>query len=130
MNPPRKLSVLCVPLAGLMLAGALTVPSAYAADGAGVFLTECGECHSVKPGKNKKGPSLFGVAGRPAGTVADFAGYSDALKNSKWTWTPAQLKTYLSQSSSKALPGTKMKYDGLDDPKGLDALIAYLNTLK
>ncbi|MCF5987154.1 cytochrome c family protein, partial [Xanthomonas perforans] len=39
MNPPRKLSVLCAPLAGLMLAGALTMPSAYAADGAGVFLT-------------------------------------------------------------------------------------------
>ncbi|KGU56692.1 cytochrome C [Xanthomonas phaseoli pv. phaseoli] len=130
MNSPRKLSVLCAPLAGLMLAGALPVPSAYAADGANVFLTECGECHSVKPGKNKKGPSLFGVAGRPAGTVADFGGYSDALKNSKWTWTPAQLKTYLSQSSPKALPGTKMKYDGLDDPKELDALIAYLNTLK
>ncbi|WP_040231733.1 cytochrome c, partial [Xanthomonas citri] len=63
MNSPRKLSVLCAPLAGLMLAGALPVPSAYAADGANVFLTECGECHSVKPGKNKKGPSLFGVAG-------------------------------------------------------------------
>ncbi|MCF5992936.1 cytochrome c family protein, partial [Xanthomonas perforans] len=77
MDPPRKLSVLCAPLAGLMLAGALTMPSAYAADGAGVFLTECGECHSVIPGKNKKGSSLFGVAGRPAGTVADFSGYSD-----------------------------------------------------
>ncbi|MCC8472701.1 cytochrome c family protein, partial [Xanthomonas arboricola] len=55
--------------------------------------------------------------------------YSDALKASKWQWTPAQLKTYLSQSSSKALPGTKMKYEGLEDQKELDALIAYLNTL-
>ncbi|AZR26849.1 c-type cytochrome [Xanthomonas vasicola pv. arecae] len=130
MNSPRKLSLWCAPLAGLLLAGALPMPSAHAADGAGILLTECGECHSAKQGKNKKGPSLFGVAGRPAGSVADFSGYSDALKNSKWTWTPAQLKTYLSQSSIKALPGTKMKYDGLDDPKQLDALIAYLNTLK
>ncbi|CAD0326346.1 c-type cytochrome [Xanthomonas hortorum] len=122
-------TLLCAPLAGLLLAGALLAPAARAADGKGVFMTECAECHSAAQGKNKKGPSMFGVAGRPAASLADYSNYSDALKGSKWQWTPAQLKTYLSQSSSKALPGTKMKYEGLEDQKELDALIAYLNTL-
>ncbi|WOB49041.1 c-type cytochrome [Xanthomonas hydrangeae] len=122
-------TLLCVPLAGLLLASAAFTPSARAADGKGVFVTECAECHSAAQGKNKKGPSMFGVAGRPAASLPDYSNYSDALKGSKWQWTPAQLKTYLSQSSSKALPGTKMKYEGLEDQKELDALIAYLNTL-
>ncbi|KAB7769439.1 cytochrome C [Xanthomonas maliensis] len=120
---------MCAPLAGLLLAGALLSPSAHAADGSSTFLSECADCHSPTKGKNKKGPSLFGVVGRPAASVPDYT-YSDALKGSHWTWTPAQLKIYLSQKSSSALPGTKMKYDGLgEDPKELDALIAYLNTL-
>ncbi|MCC4589077.1 c-type cytochrome [Xanthomonas sp. NCPPB 1067] len=122
--------LLCAPLAGLLLAGALPAPSAHAADGKSTFLAECAECHSAAQGKNKKGPSMFGVAGRTAASLPDYSNYSDALKASKWQWTPAQLKTYLSQPSSKALPGTKMKYDGLDDPQELDALIAYLNTLR
>ncbi|WDM69135.1 MULTISPECIES: c-type cytochrome [Xanthomonas] len=121
---------LCAPLAGLLLAGAMLAPPAWAADGKGTFLTECAECHSAAQGKNKKGPSMFGVAGRPAASAPGYSNYSDALKASKWQWTPAQLKAYLSQPSSKALPGTKMKYDGLDDPQELDALIAYLNTLR
>lgn len=93
-------------------------------------MAECAECHSATQGKNKKGPSMFGIGNRQAASLPDYSNYSDALKNSKWQWTPAQLKTYLSQSSSKALPGTKMKYEGLDDPKELDALIVYLNSLK
>ncbi|MBB4132664.1 MULTISPECIES: c-type cytochrome [unclassified Xanthomonas] len=122
-------TLLCAPLAGLLLAGALVSPSARAGDGKSVFMTECAECHSAAQGKNKKGPSLFGVTGRPAASLADYSNYSDALKGSKWQWTPDKLKAYLSQSSSKALPGTKMKYEGLEDQKELDALIAYLNTL-
>ncbi|MFX3593457.1 c-type cytochrome, partial [Xanthomonas arboricola pv. pruni] len=50
-------------LCGLLLAGALLAPPAHAADGKGVFMTECAECHSAAQGKNKKGPSMFGVGG-------------------------------------------------------------------
>ena len=131
MHPFHK-TLLCAPLAGLLLACATLAPPARAADGAGkdTFMAECAECHSATQGKNKKGPSMFGIGNRQAASLPDYSNYSDALKNSKWQWTPAQLKTYLSQSSSKALPGTKMKYEGLDDPKELDALIVYLNSLK
>ncbi|ENZ95405.1 cytochrome C2 [Xanthomonas fragariae LMG 25863] len=49
--------------------------------------------------RSKKGRSPFGVAGRTAASLPDYSNDSDALKASKWQWTPAQLKTSLSQSS-------------------------------
>ena len=48
---------------------------------------------------NKKGRSLFGVAGRPTASLPDYSNASHALKASKWQWTPAKLKTCLSLSS-------------------------------
>ena len=110
---------------------AAAAPLAHAGDasaGKDVFKSECSECHTVKEGRNKKGPSLFGIVGRKAGSIGDYD-YSDALKQSKWTWTSEQLHTYLSQPAKKANPGTKMKYDGLTDAKQLDDLISYLDTL-
>lgn len=95
--------------------------------GGDVFATECSECHSTKPGKNKKGPSLFEALNRPAGAISDFA-YSDAMKKSGITWTPEKLQAYL-LAPKKAVPGGKMKYDGLDPAEFAD-LLAYLSTLK
>ena len=118
-------------VAGLCLGGALASPLAHAGDGAAgsdVFKAECAECHSVRAGRNKKGPSLFAVVGRAAGTLPDY-NYSDALRAARWTWTPEKLHGYLSQPARKANPGTRMKYDGLADPRDLDDLVAYLGTL-
>lgn len=95
--------------------------------GKDVFKQECSECHTVKEGKNKKGPSLFGIVGRNAGSLSGFD-YSDALKNAKWVWTEDKLHWYLSQPAKQANPGTKMKYPGLDNAKQLDDLIAYLQS--
>lgn len=120
-------SVVAVLVIGWMLAS----PMLHAGDasaGADVFKAECAECHSPREGKNKKGPSLFGIVGRPAGSIADY-NYSDALKQAHWTWTTDKLHDYLSQPAKKANPGTKMKYDGLDDTRQLEDLITYLGTL-
>jgi cytochrome c len=122
MTPTCRL----IPL--LLAATAAWLPSAHAADadhGAKVFKEECTECHSAAPGKNKKGPSLFAVAGRAAGGVPDYA-YSDAMKNSGITWTADKLDAYL-RNPRKLVPGCKMKYDGLDDAGARADLIAYLN---
>ena len=92
--------------------------------GADVFDSQCAECHSVKPGKNKKGPSLFGVVGRKAGSIADFS-YSEAMKNSGITWTTDKLDDYISHPK-KTVPGDKMKFDGLEDAKERADLIQFL----
>jgi cytochrome c len=128
---PRVPLLRCVVAAGLYLGAASMAPFAMAGDasaGSDVFKTECSECHSVKEGRNKKGPSLFGIVGRAAGTAPNYK-YSDALLQAHWVWTPDKLHSYLSQPAKQANPGTKMKYDGLDDAKQLDDLISYLSTI-
>lgn len=119
--------------AACVLACALAMPPAHAADaaaGSDVFKAECAECHSIRAGRNKKGPSLFGIVGRQAASVPDYA-YSDALRGrSAWVWTPQQLRSYLSRPARQANPGTKMKYDGLTDAAALDDLIVYLGTVR
>jgi cytochrome c len=113
-------------LAALFVACALA-PAAWAGDAAAggkVFATECAECHSVREGKDKKGPSLYGIVGAKAAQRAGFV-YSDALQKSGITWTPEQLAAYIA-APKKLVPGGKMKYDGLPDPGQRDDLIAYL----
>ena len=126
-----RLLLHCTAVAALCLGAALAPPPAHSGDvaaGAAVFKAECAECPSVRGGRNKKGPSLFAVVGRAAGTLPGY-NYSDALRAARWTWTPEKLHGYLSQPAGKANPGTRMKYDGLADPRDLDDLVSYLGTL-
>ena len=120
-----------VALAALLVTLLGTALPARAGDpgkGADVFKSECSECHSSKEGRNKKGPSLFGIVGRKSGSISDYE-YSDALKQANWTWSEEKLHGYLSQPAKQANPGTKMKYDGLANAKDLDDLISYLGTV-
>jgi cytochrome c2 len=114
---------------GLALADLSTY--AQAADpvaGKSVFSSTCSICHSVQPGKNMVGPSLFGTVGRKTGSVPGFH-YSPANQSANLTWDEATLDKYL-QSPRTMIPGTTMTYAGLkDDTKRAD-LIAYLATLK
>ena len=97
--------------------------------GVKVFSAECSECHSVKEGRNKKGPSLFAVLGRKAGDLPG-AEYSESLRKTGWTWNEETLRAYLSKPARESNPGSKMKYDGLRDAQALEDLIAYLATVK
>jgi cytochrome c len=116
---------------GLFFGWMSAPPLAFAGDaaaGSSVFKTECAECHSIKEGRNKKGPSLFAVVGRKTATVSDYH-YSDALTQANWVWTEEKLHSYLSQPAKQANPGTKMKYECLTDPKQLEDLISYLGSV-
>ena len=120
-------------LAGLAiavgLAVALPATAADAGRGKAVFASQCAMCHSpAKGGPTILGPDLFGVVGRPSGSIKGF-NYSKAMKASGYAWTEAQLKTYL-PSPMTAVPGTKMTYAGLKNPAQVDDLIAYLASLK
>jgi cytochrome c len=89
-----------------------------------VVFIQCAACHSLEPDENKQGPSLARIFGRKAGTVEDF-NYSDANKNSGIVWDEAILRKYLPDPQS-VVPGTKMAFPGLKDPKQVEDVIAYL----
>ncbi|WP_295632227.1 cytochrome c family protein [Novosphingobium sp.] len=86
----------------------------------------CMTCHAIEAGVNKIGPSLHGVVGRKAGSIAGFT-YSAANKNSGITWSPEKLFQYL-EGPQRVVPGTKMSYAGLTDPQKRADVIAYLKT--
>ncbi|MDR2013401.1 MAG: c-type cytochrome [Rhodanobacter sp.] len=119
-------------LATTLLTIALAPCSAAFAGDAGhgqkVFQEECSDCHSVMTGKNKKGPSLFNVVGRKSATIADF-NYSDAMKAKNIEWSIETIAEYI-KAPKKSVPGGKMKYDGLDDAKAREDVVAFLATLK
>jgi len=89
--------------------------------------TVCAGCHSTQAGKTAFGPSLAGVGGRRAGTLAGYA-YSPALKASGLTWNTKTLDWWLTDPK-KTVPGTKMPFNGIQDRKTREQLIAYLLTL-
>lgn len=94
-----------------------------AAKGETDFVT-CKTCHAIEVGVNKIGPSLHGVVGRKAGSIAGFS-YSAANKGSGITWTPEKLFQYL-EGPQRVVPGTKMGFAGWTDPQKRADVIAYL----
>ncbi|MGA0604237.1 c-type cytochrome [Caulobacter sp. KR2-114] len=120
-----------VPVLALTAGLGAAVPAAAGDPDAGhaVFASRCAMCHSAaKGGAAILGPTLFGIVGRPAGSVKGFS-YSAAMKSAGFSWTNDRLHAYL-PAPSAMVPGTKMTFMGLKNPAQVDNLIAYLNTLK
>src|SRR5579864_9082634 len=101
--PPAPNSIRSSAMSRLFLAmavaaamGLFIVPAkAQNADnGQKVYRQACNICHDVAAGKNRIGPTLFGVVGRKSGTEAGYT-YSDAMKGSGLTWDAATLDRYL-----------------------------------
>jgi cytochrome c len=124
LMPSRMLSPLL--LAGLLVAGGAQAQGDLA--NGKLQFRKCAICHAAEAGKNKIGPSLFGIVGRKSASEANFS-YSDAMKKFDRSWDDATLDSYLVEPR-KTVPGTKMIFAGLKDKKDRDDLIAYLGTLK
>ena len=73
------------------------------------------------------GPSLTGVVGRPAASVAGFP-YSDALKKSGLTWTEDNLRAWIAEPSH-TVAGTLMPHVSLSDRAEQLYVIACFKTL-
>lgn len=118
-----------VPLAVLSLCCALPL-SAHAQtaqEGKAAFVA-CGGCHSVDGSAKPTGPTLKGVVGRKAASVAAYRNYSAALRTSKITWTAQELDAYLKAPATR-VKGTTMMI-ATPDAKRRKAIVAYLGTLK
>jgi len=89
---------------------------------------KCALCHTTEAGKNKIGPSLFGIVGRKAASVENF-NYSEAMKKFDHSWDAETLDTYLADPRA-IVPGTKMIFPGIKDEKERQDVVAYLETLK
>lgn len=85
----------------------------------------CQACHTIAAGgPNITGPNLHGVFGRKAGSLEGYS-YSDGLKAAGWTWDAAHLDKWLTNPKAD-VPGTKMTFVGIANPKDRTDLIAYL----
>ena len=89
---------------------------------------KCALCHTTEAGKNKIGPSLFGIVGRKSATLENF-NYSEAMKKFDHTWDEGTLDEYLADPRG-TVPGTKMIFPGIKDKAERDDVIGYLETLK
>lgn len=116
--------------AAAVAAPAMSGNPAMIAAGKTAFEETCGSCHTVEAGKNNTGPSLFGVAGRKAGTEATYA-YSSAMKDAVVVWSRETLPKFLADPKG-FIPGNRMGrfFPGVDSADKREALVSYLESLK
>lgn len=104
------------------------IAGADVAAGERTFDRRCSTCHDAeKTGKHSKGPLLWNVVGRKAGSSPGFA-FSDAMRRSGHTWTLEALDYFLADTE-RAVPGRAMDFVGIADEKLRAELVAYLRTI-
>ena len=82
----------------------------------------CLQCHTLKEGKKKIGPSLFKIVGKPAGTMKKFK-YSKLMKAASeagLVWDAAQIEVY-AQDPTKFL--TEFVKNAGGTPKGKSKMV-------
>src|ERR1700726_4112812 len=108
-------------------AGIFAIDAGQAQDAAsgGKIFVQCRACHQIgENAKNAVGPVLNGLFGRKAGIIEGYS-YSSSNKDSGITWDEATFREYIKDPRAK-IPGTKMTFPGLKDPKQIDDIVAYL----
>ncbi|MGI9390859.1 MAG: c-type cytochrome [Boseongicola sp.] len=100
-------------------------PSALS-NGERQFKRKCSICHSLTESSARKaGPTLYGVFGRRAGTVADYK-YSSTLDGSDIFWSALTIDGLFDQGPDHFIPGTKMPMQRIASAQDRLDLIEYL----
>lgn len=93
--------------------------------GAKLF-AKCSVCHAMTDnGGRRAGPSLVGIFGRRAGSLAGY-NYSEALRSSDLVWTEETIDRLFAEGPHLYTPGSKMPLQQMPDPEDRLDLIAYL----
>jgi len=125
-----KLKIALAAAAALFVVPSVAMAGGDAEAGKKVF-KKCKACHYVDKEKNKVGPWLKGVVGRKAASVEGFK-YSDAMKAKGaegLVWTKENLAQYL-KAPKAFVPKNKMAFAGLKKDEDIQAVIAYLESMK
>jgi len=122
----RSLRLLTFPAATTLGLAASTIALAADAEHGKQLFQACAACHTDRP--DALGPSLKGVVGRKSATLEDFR-YSNPMKRANLVWDEENLRAYIADPQAK-VPGNRMPFAGLHDPKDADDVITYLKTLK
>jgi cytochrome c len=90
------------------------------------FNRKCSVCHTLTPdGKNRAGPTLYGIFGRTAGSLPNYE-FSKALRESDIVWTEETIAKLFDHGPDVLVPGTKMPIQRLKSVERRDALIRFL----
>ena len=90
------------------------------------FKRKCSICHSLTESSARRaGPTLYGLFGRRAGTVADY-NYSSTLDGSDIFWSPITIDGLFDQGPDHFIPGTKMPMQRIANAQDRLDLIEYL----
>ena len=89
----------------------------------------CAVCHELTkhPEQTRQGPPLWGVVGRAKAGFPGFE-YSKSLRALGGRWSDEDLNSYIANPRG-FVPGTKMEFRGVREPRQRAALIAYLRSL-
>ncbi len=89
-------------------------------------MKQCAACHNwTKGGGNKIGPNLYDVVGRDIGKEPGFV-YSSAVTQKGGKWTFQDLYEWI-KNPKAFIPGNKMAFNGVKDPKERADIVAYLD---
>lgn len=102
----------------------------------------CGVCHDLTAAReNRKGPYLWEIYGRPAGSVEDFPYSADFMKRAMddpFVWDDEHLELFITDPKN-LIPGTRMArrtsqhllaFEGIADGVNRRDMKAYLKTLR
>src|ERR1700745_150150 len=90
----------------LLTFGSSALAQQDAERGKTAYEANCAACHTVIPSKQGFGPSLAGVVGRDAGTLAGY-NFTSAMSQSGLHWDAKNLDEFLA-GTTKKVPGTAM----------------------